>query len=506
MIVSDKVFWRGRCDRVVPLIDGMDYFTVLAQMMEQAERRVLIVGWDFRTDTVLDPETGEPLKARFERLLRQKPELEIHVLIWDWIVGFAMDREPLIDVTLSGIDRLHFHFDSAHPPSAAHHEKIVVIDGTVGFVGGIDITRGRIDDSRHRSDNPLLGGAHTVHDLMFMVECAAPLALEKHVLDRWRIATGRVLDPTPPDERRRGELAWPKEHAPWWRGVQLAIVRTKAALEEDPEIREIEPAIMDAIGAARETLYIENQYFTMRSVVDALQRQLQRHPKLEVVIVLPKMSPSLFENLVMDTSRADCVRQLRDGPHGDRVAVVYPRRVPDDGGEPHDITVHSKTMIVDDRLVMNGSANLAHRSMGLDTEVSLILEAEEDEEEARAAMRRLRMRLLGEHLGLSPEETVEALSARPSMVGLIAERSDATRRLEPIGVEKDGWIHEVAAAADLRSLDSDTPLDIGLPTEDDRPSSGAFRRSWFNPTRMRLTLASAAACVILVVLVIYVLV
>jgi uncharacterized membrane protein YdjX (TVP38/TMEM64 family) len=70
--------------------------------------------------------------------------------------------------------------------------------------------------------------------------------------------------------------------------------------------------------------------------------------------------------------------------------------------------VHSKVMIVDDRVLRIGSANLNHRSMGTDTECDLAIEARNDGE--RAAIRRARARLLADHCGVLAAEADEAIA------------------------------------------------------------------------------------------------
>jgi phosphatidylserine/phosphatidylglycerophosphate/cardiolipin synthase-like enzyme len=71
------------------------------------------------------------------------------------------------------------------------------------------------------------------------------------------------------------------------------------------------------------------------------------------------------------------------------------------------VGVHSKVFIVDDRLLRVGSANLTNRSMRLDTECDITIEA--TNEEQRAQVLSLRNRLLAEHLGLSPAAVTGSL-------------------------------------------------------------------------------------------------
>jgi phospholipase D1/2 len=92
--------------------------------------------------------------------------------------------------------------------------------------------------------------------------------------------------------------------------------------------------------------------------------------------------------------------------------------------------IHSKIMVVDDRFLRVGSANLNNRSMGADTECDLSIEAASDEE--RAAIVRLRNRLLGEHCGASEEDVAAELARNPSLVALADTLSRNGHRLTPI--------------------------------------------------------------------------
>src|SRR3546814_7041327 len=72
----------------------------------------------------------------------------------------------------------------------------------------------------------------------------------------------------------------------------------------------------------------------------------------------------------MDAARVELVREIAKARHGDRLRVYVPLTA---GGDP--IYVHSKTAIVDDRLIRVGSANLNNRSMGLDSECDVTIDA-----------------------------------------------------------------------------------------------------------------------------------
>ena len=93
----------------------------------------------------------------------------------------------------------------------------------------------------------------------------------------------------------------------------------------------------------------------------------------EVVLVLRELSHGWLEEVTMQTLRTKLIERLRAADVHDRFRVYYPFI---DGLKSGTcIDVHSKFIVVDDEIVRIGSANLANRSMGLDTECDLTIEA-----------------------------------------------------------------------------------------------------------------------------------
>src|SRR5262249_59550264 len=85
------------------------------------------------------------------------------------------------------------------------------------------------------------------------------------------------------------------------------------------------------------------------------------------------------------------------------------------GVTPCPVFIHSKICIIDDTFARVGSANLTNRSLGLDTECDLAIEAGGNTH-IEAAIAHFRNRLLGEHLGLAPERVEEVVTAEGSLL------------------------------------------------------------------------------------------
>ena len=454
-----RTCWRvERASRAALLIDGAAYFSALREALLQAEQSVLIVGWDIRSDISLDPEgSAQPLGDFLRKLVRERRGLRIRILIWDWLLFLGLDRQPLPQWRFGGRNGRRFRLvlDGGHPPTACHHEKFVVIDGAVAFVGGIDLRAGRWDTPEHRIEDPRRGvpGGQPqppCHDAMLLVEGAPAAALDDLARERWRLATGQHLAPPRP-----GGEPWPRSVVPWLTDVPVGIARTRPGHGDQPAAREIE-ALYDAlVGATERSLYIENQYLTLRWLAQRLAERLVEPNGPEVLILGPRRAEGAFEEVVMDRRRAAFVQRLRSAGRPERFRVLCPVLADDQGGAVRPIGLHSKLAIVDDTVLTIGSANLANRSMGLDTECNLVVVAER--EEHRRAIARARNVLLAEHLGVAPEAFGAALRDRGSIIEAIEILStDGPRSLEPLPDSAPGPLGELSLPIEL--ADPEEPI------------------------------------------------
>jgi phosphatidylserine/phosphatidylglycerophosphate/cardiolipin synthase-like enzyme len=413
--------WRiAAARRLSFLVDGAQYFSAFAESAGQAQQSILIVGWDIRNRfrlwrdgrrRSLPSELGDFLKT----LLSRRPGLHVYLLGWDFTILFGPDREllPLIGLGWPNHRRLHFRFDNRHPPLASHHQKIVVIDDAVGFVGGLDFAKGHWDTSEHRVsdsrrlDAPL-GPALPFHDVQMIVEGDIAELLGDLARHRWLRATGEaILSLNRPLLPR-----WPAAVAPDIEDAMVAVARTEPAYNNIAGIREIQTLYLDAIAAAERTIYIENQYFTSGTIRAALSARLTEKQGPEIVLVLPCACLGWMEQATMGRIRAAFLAELLASDRFGRLAVYYPQ-VPGDGESF--VVVHSKLIVVDESFVSVGSANLSGRSMALDTECNLAVEADGDPR-IQDAIAQFRNRLLAEHLGTTAENVAQRLRHRGSLL------------------------------------------------------------------------------------------
>ena len=456
--------WRiERVNRFALLVDGAEYYTTLARAMRRAQRWIALLAWDLDTRTHLvehDPSqrTG-PLRDFLREVVAQDSNLQISILSWDFPIIFANVRDPAL---VDGGDpfehsRICFKSDNVHPPGASHHQKIVAIDGQLAFSGGMDLAGGRWDTPEHRAQDPRRGYPPS-HDVQAMVDGHAAAALAEIVRDRWRRATGELIpDPEP------GSDPWPEDVPADLNHVNVAISRT------DPltSCREVEALHLDLIAAAREFLYIENQYMTSSLIADALSRRLQEPDGPEIVIVLPLNNHGWVEDHTVEALRYRKIRSLRSADCFRRLRICYPT-VHDIGDES--IVVHSKIIVADDLLFRVGSANLTDRSMALDTECDLTIEAADEQQQRGIA--RLRNRLLGEHLGLSSDQVDERLAKDRSLIRLIDSCSNQRRCLRELPDE--GGATQILSDALI-----DPPQPLTPPFVIRTIGASAIRSRWF---------------------------
>lgn len=460
MLCPGKNCWCvDRASRCSVIVDGAAYFAAFAEACRNAKREIFIVGWDFDRRTRLHSDgvadLPDELGAFLKALVNQRKELRVRLLSWDFNMVYAAEREllPALKLKLQAPRRFHFRLDGKHPTGASHHQKIVVIDNRIAFVGGIDLTNSRWDTPAHRPNDPRRMNHdgkpyRPFHDVTMLVEGPIAARLGELARGRWRRAGGTKLQP--PDAR--GTTPWPESIEPQLRDVAVGIARTEPAYHGRPAITEIKRLYLDTIAQARKFIYIENQYFTARTLGRALGERLAEERGPEVILVLPKSTGGWLEKATMDVLRSRVIADMsKQDKHG-RLHVYYPHQ-PGLGGEC--ISVHSKLMVVDDRLLRIGSSNTSNRSMGLDTECDLVFEGQNDSE-ANAFVTSVRRGLLAEHLDCPSDRVAEAESVEPTLVGAIEALCHEQRSLRPLDWQVPEQLDE--ALPDSGLIDPPEPL------------------------------------------------
>lgn len=413
ILIPGRTCWQIQpAERFALIIDAADFFRTAKEAMAKARRSVLLVGWDFDARIELEPEAQtldgpNAVGAFLVWLARSRPDIEVRILKWDVELIRSFGRGQSLTFVMGWLRsrRMHFRIDGAHPPLSAQHMKLLVVDETVAFCGGIDMTAGRWDTRGHEPAHPARrspSGEPQMpwHDATTCVSGPAAKALAHLARDRWFWATGDRLAPVEVD----GD-PWPESLAPQLRDVPLGIARTMPQWRERPQVCEIEAATLAVLDAAERHIYIESQYFASRLIARRIAERLAEPEGPEVVLVNPASADGWLEAEAMDTARARMMQIAAEADRFGRFRIFYPVNAADEA-----IYVHAKIMIADDRILKVGSANLNNRSMGYDSECDLILDAAGDPR-LRPTIAAARNDLVAEHLGCTAEAVATAMAA-----------------------------------------------------------------------------------------------
>ncbi|HEX6956661.1 MAG TPA: phospholipase D-like domain-containing protein [Ferrovibrio sp.] len=453
------------CGRLAFLIDGKPYFEALADALLRAERRITILGWDFDSRIALDPEckgaAGQPVGLFLRNLVEERPGLELRLLIWRNALFYGRNDEAILPVgeVWWRHPRIDLRWDSYHPFGACHHQKIVLIDDKIAFLGGMDITQRRWDDSDHLPRNPLRRTVSDAiyppsHDIQVVIDGPAAEAIARIAAARWEYMTGAQLASIEP----AGD-PWPAQVSPELVDHPVAIARTQPKYRRQPAIHEIAALNTDILAAARQSIYLEMQYFALPEVTDFLADSLTEPEGPEIVIVANGGPQGILERYIMAENRDRMFAKLRKADRFGRLRRFYPiwRGKPDCR-----IKIHSKLIVIDDHLLRIGSSNFNSRSLGLDTECDIALQAKDTR--ARTVIGGLRNRLLAEHLGTTPELFGERLRSGGSLIAAIEWFNGKSRRM--------------LAAAPSSSTTETSPMPGSALLDPPRPLSWRYIWNW----------------------------
>jgi phosphatidylserine/phosphatidylglycerophosphate/cardiolipin synthase-like enzyme len=309
--------------------------------------------------------------------------MPVRVLLWagaplpvfrPWRLDVRAARRRLTAGT-----KIQVALDSRERPMHTHHEKLILVDGEVAFVGGIDLTDDPVD--RYDGSDHVYRRVNGWHDVASELRGPTVGDVAAHFALRWREVTSETLD-----------VSWPEAAG----GVEAQIVSTipehHYAGARDGSFRILE-AYLRAIRAARRFIYLENQFLWSPEIVVALRDKLLHPPSPDFRLVA--LLPSKANSGEDDTQGQLGVLAEADEP-GERflACTIHARSA---GKTSAPVYVHAKVGIVDDTWLTLGSANLNDHSLFNDTEVNVVTC---DAALARAA----RIRLWSEHLEMEPDQ------------------------------------------------------------------------------------------------------
>jgi phospholipase D1/2 len=454
-------------ERISFLVDGQAIFEAFEAVAGQAKKSLLIVGWDIDSRVRLrrpvspggDAESTT-LGAFLENLVEPREGLEIHILIWDFPVIYASDREPLpvFNLDWKTHRRIYLALDGEHPIGGCHHQKIVVVDDQLAMVGGFDLTHRRWDTPAHfpvdpRRKDPLGKPYPPFHDVQMLVKGPVAGKLGDLARERWYRATAQRLSKPVATEMP----VWPSSVSADLKNIPVAVARTEPAFKNRSEIKEVQRLYQEAIAAAERYILIENQYLTSKLIMEALLTRLREKNGPELVIILPKSNSGWLEESTMGRLRSGVLQGLWDGDRHGHLGIYCPViNDPGPAGQT-ELRVHSKIMIIDDTFVRVGSANLNNRSMGFDTECDLAVEIPANNA-ADNGIVMLRNRLLAEHLETTPDLVGETIGLHGSLLRAIEILSGKVHTLEVLGKKTEH--SEIAELHEIKLIDPEEPVQL----------------------------------------------
>ena len=364
------------------LIDGAEVLPAIAAAIRGARRSVRMAGWHSAPHFALDRE--EP-PALLRELLADAVArgVEVRVLLWAG-APLRVFTPARGDVRADAAEfangtGVRVALDDKERLLHCHHEKLVVVDDEVAFVGGVDLTD--LGGDRYDTSAHFARGKLGWHDAGTRLRGPIVADVAEHLDLRWTEVTGEPL-PAVPVPGRAGDTT-----------VQL--LRTIPEHVYD-RMRDgafgILEGYMRALHAARELVYLESQFFWLPEIVELLSARLREPPgeRFRIVVVLPsKPNNGQEDTRGMLAHLADA-----DDGRGRFLATTIDAMT---GSTVDDLYVHAKIGIVDDRWLTIGSANLNAHSFFNDTEVNVQVFDE-------ALARGTRLRLWSEHLGVPEDE------------------------------------------------------------------------------------------------------
>jgi cardiolipin synthase len=311
-------------NRVDILLNGDEIFPAMLAAIRGARKTIT-----FETFIYWSAEIGK----QFAEALADKAKsgVKVHVLL-DWLGCEKIDGSYVEMIRGAGGEVEKFHpirWHNLGRLNNRNHRKVLVIDGTIGFTGGVGIAEewtGRAQDAAHWRDSH------------FRVQGPVVAQMQAVFLDSWMKATGHVLhgDDYFPELSPAGDV-----HAQMFSS-------SRSGGSESMHLM-----YLLAITAAERSILLANAYFlpdglTVRTLLDALKRGVR------VRIMTP--GRHIDDAIVRRASRAGWGDLLRAG------AEIY----------EYQLTMfHCKTMVIDDCVVSVGSTNFDPRSFRLNDEANL---------------------------------------------------------------------------------------------------------------------------------------
>jgi cardiolipin synthase len=311
-------------NKITTLNNGDEIFPAMLAAIRAAERTITFETYIYWTGKI-GREFAEALAER------SRAGVKVHVLL-DWIGSRSLDNESLDLLRSAGVEVEHYRplrWYSLSRINSRTHRKILVVDGRVGFIGGVCVA----DEWTGHAQDP----AHW-RELHYQVEGPVVAHLQAAFTDNWLKTVPSVLN---------GENYFPEL-------VEVGAVSAqvfKSSPREGGDSARL--MFLLSLAAARERILINNSYFVPDDRTSAeLIAARQRGVNVEIIVAGP----------IIDTPLTRRASRSQWGPLLEAEIAIY---------EYQPTMTHCKVMIIDDRWVSVGSANFDNRSFRLNDEANL---------------------------------------------------------------------------------------------------------------------------------------
>ncbi|CAG8593228.1 13349_t:CDS:10, partial [Racocetra persica] len=326
-------------------VDGKDYFFAVSQALLAAKSEIYIEDWWLSPELYLRRPPSENEEFRLDRLLTKKAEegVMIYIIVYKEVsVALPLDSHR----TKFYLQGLHKNIKvQRHPDHGiegtifwAHHEKIVVVDSRIAFIGGLDLCFGRYDTHSHElSDwpqntkcptiwpgqdysNPRIKDFQNVADYQneivdksryprmpwHDVSVGTPARdVARHFVQRWNFIKDKKSfeRESLPFLLPKGEYVSTRDESRFKGTCDVQILRSSAVWSMGIEVeRSIYSAYQHLIRNAKHYIYIENQFFVTsteddpnyavknrigKSIVERVIKAHQDGEKFRIIVIMP---------------------------------------------------------------------------------------------------------------------------------------------------------------------------------------------------------------------------
>ena len=311
-------------NQIIDLHNGDEIFPAMLTAIHNAERTIT-----FETFIYWSGAVGETFgEALIERV---RAGVRVHVML-DWVGTSKMSAPLAAKMAAAGVEIVRYHpirWYTLGKLNNRTHRKVLVIDGVLGFTGGVGIAdewSGHAQDPEHR------------RDMHFQVQGPVVAQMQAAFLDNWIKTTGNVL---------HGESYFPDIAEAGGQEMQMFISSPKGGSAS------MRLMYLTAITAAERSIDIEAAYFVpdglmSKELIGARQRGVR------VRIIAP--------DKYIDSQTVRIASKREWGPLLEAGAEIYTYQP---------TMLHCKMLIFDNYMVSVGSTNFDMRSFELNDEASL---------------------------------------------------------------------------------------------------------------------------------------